>query len=61
MPFVLYRSILSGASLNQKMLLYRRGLNVKRPRLPDTAWGNVLAIKSSKFMGSLARRLQLRV
>jgi len=38
-------SVLRGVSLNQKMLLYRHGLNVPRERLrlPDTAWDNVLA------------------
>jgi len=33
MSFLLYFSVLSGASLNQKMLLYRRQLNVARESL----------------------------
>ena len=37
MPFLLYFSVLGGASLNIKLQLYRRGLNVARERfrLPD--------------------------
>jgi len=50
---LLYFSVLSEESLNQKMLLYRRGLNVARERLrlPDTRYC-IIKVMEIEFISS---------